>query len=318
MNSKASNEKQKELSVIVPTFNEEQTLPSLVRRLITTFKENHINGEIIIVDDGSTDKTQEITQDLCRKFKNIIVIRHDRRKEKSATLHTGFENASGKLLAMIDADLQYAPEDLPKLLDKINEGYDVINGWRKNRKDSILKKIPSSLYNLISRLIFGLKVHDFNSGLKIFKREVFEDLNLRIGTHRFLLFIAKHRGYNVGEVEIQHFRRKWGKSKYGTSRMFWGLFDLIALRLQLAFIERPMALFGLSGIVLTIFGFIAGSYVITLRILYNEPFDRHIAMLLLSGILVIAGIQSFFFGFIADMIADLRIDQQENNKKHQK
>jgi glycosyltransferase involved in cell wall biosynthesis len=307
--------KQKELSVIVPAYNEEQTLPSLVERLINTFKQNNIDGEIIIVNDGSTDKTQEIATELSQKYKNIILIQHNRRKEKTAALHTGFKNASGKLLAMIDADLQYAPEDLTKLLDKISEGYDVVNGWRKNRKDSILRKMPSSFYNFVSRLSFGMKIHDFNSGLKIFKREVFEELELRLGTHRYLLNIAHHKGFRVGEVEVQHFPRKQGKSKYGASRMFWGLFDLIALRLQLAFTERPMALFGLSGIILSGLGFITGLYVLALRILYNEPFDEHFALLLLTVLLIIAGIQAFLFGFIADMISSLRSTIKNNNNE---
>ena len=303
------------LSVVIPTYNEEQTLPILVEGLIQTFKENGIIGEIIVVDDGSTDETGKIAEELCKKHGNVRVFHSKRRMGKTAALHLGFENASGDVLAMIDADLQYAPEDLPKLLAKIQEGYDVVNGWRKHRNDSILKKIPSSIYNSISRFSFGMNLHDFNSGLKAFKREVIEDLNLRKGQHRFLLNLAHHKGYKVGEVEIQHFPRKHGKTKYGFSRMFWGFFDLIALRLQLAFTERPMALFGLSGIILSTLGFIAGAYVIALRILFNEPFGRHFALLLLSTLLIIAGIQTFLFGFIAEMIASLRSEQQRNNKK---
>jgi len=305
----------KALSVVIPAYNEERTLPILVNRLIQTFRENDFIGEIIIVDDGSTDETGKIAEELCKKHENLRVFYHKRRMGKTAALHTGFENASGDNLAMIDADLQYAPEDLPKLLTKIHQGLDVVNGWRKHRKDSILKKIPSSVYNFISRVSFGMKIHDFNSGFKAFKREVLEDLNLRKGNHRFLLNLAHHRGYRVGEAEIQHLPRKQGKTKYGLSRMFWGLFDLVALRLQLAFTERPMALFGLSGIILSFLGFIAGMYVIALRILFNEPFGQHFALLLLSALLMIAGIQSFLFGFIADMIADLRSEQEKKYKR---
>lgn len=308
-------DKNKTLSVVIPAYNEEQTLPILVEQLIKTFKENGIVGEIVIVNDGSTDETGKIANELSKKYGNIRVFHHKRRMAKTAALHTGFENASGDILAMIDADLQYAPEDLPKLLAKINQGYDVVNGWRKNRNDPLLKKFPSSIYNFVSRVSFGLKLHDFNSGLKAFNREALEDLNLRRGQHRFFLNIAHHKGYRVGEVEIQHFPRKHGKTKYGFSRMFWGFFDLLALRLQLAFTERPMALFGLSGIILSTLGFITGAYVVALRILFNEPFDRHFALLLLTVLLIIAGIQTFLFGFIAEMVASLRFEQQENNKK---
>ncbi|MCW4052464.1 MAG: glycosyltransferase family 2 protein [Candidatus Bathyarchaeota archaeon] len=298
---------------MIPVYNEELSLPTLVERLAKTFETNNITGKMIVVSDGSKDETGKVAFELAKNYNNLRILNHKTRKGKTAALHTGFMKASGDILAMIDADLQYAPEDLPKLLEKIRQGYDVVNGWRKHRHDSILKKIASSVYNVVSRISFGLRVHDFNSGLKMFKREVIEDLNLRKGQHRFILHLAHHKGYRVGEVEIQHFRRRHGKTKFGASRMFWGLFDLISLRLQLAFTERPMALFGLSGIILSFLGFAAGAYVIALRILFSEPFGRHFALLLLSTFLLIAGIQSFLFGFIADMIADLR---SEKEKEH--
>jgi glycosyltransferase involved in cell wall biosynthesis len=304
------------LSVVVPAFNEEESILELIKRLVQTFKENSQTGEIIIVDDGSTDRTGKISEEMSEKYRHVRVIRHRRRMGKTAALHTGFKNASGDIIVIIDADLQYAPEDLPKLLAKIEQGYDVVNGRRKHRHDSILKKIPSLIYNFVSRISFGLKLYDFNSGFKAFKREVLEDLDFREGQHRFFLNLAHYMGYRVGEIEIQHFPRKQGKTKYGSSRMFWGFFDLLSLRLQLAFTERPMALFGLSGIILTVLGFCAGLYVITLRILFNEPFDRHVAMLLLAILFIIAGIQSFLFGFIADMIARIRFEQHlKNNQK---
>lgn len=308
------SEKNSTLSVVIPAYNEEESLPTLVERLVQTFEENHLTGEIIVVDDGSTDGTRKISEEMCERHRRVKVIRHKRRMGKTAALQTGFGNSTGDIIVIIDADLQYAPEDLPKLLARIEQGYDVVNGWRKHRNDSILKKIPSSIYNFVSRISFGLHLHDFNSGFKVFKREVLEDLNLRDGQHRFFLNVAHYKGYRIGEVEIQHFPRKEGKTKYGSSRMFWGFFDLVSLRLRLAFTERPMALFGLSGIILTTLGFIAGSYVVALRILYNEPFDHHVALLLLTVLLIIAGIQSFLFGFIADMIADLRYDQHERRK----
>jgi len=308
------SEKTNRLSIVVPAYNEEKALPTLIERLVQMLKENNIQGEIIIVNDCSTDETGKIAEELGKKYANIRVLHHRRRREKTAALHTGFENASEDILVMIDADLQYAPEDLPKLLRKIQQGYDVVNGWRKHRNDPLLKKIPSSIYNFVSRVSFGMNIHDFNSGFKVLRREVLEDLNLRKGHHRFLLNIAHHKGYRVGEVEIQHFPRELGKTKFGSSRMFWGFFDLIALRFQLAFTERPMALFGLSGVILSLLGFIAGAYVLALRILFNEPFDRHFALLLLSSLLIIAGIQSFLFGFIADMIASLKFEQENNEK----
>lgn len=307
------NEETRKISVLIPAYNEEGSLRILVERLVQTFKENHLKGEIIIVDDGSIDGTRRISEELSKKNRLVKVFRHRRRMGKTAALHTAFMNASGDIMAMIDADLQYAPEDLPKLLAKINEGYDIVNGWRKHRSDSMFRKFPSSLYNFVSRFSFGMQLHDFNSGFKVFKPEVFSDLELKKGTHRYILNIAHHEGYRVGEIEIQHFPRKIGKTKYGSSRMFWGFFDLIALRLQLAFTERPMALFGLSGIILSILGLIAGSYVVALRIFFNEAFQRHFALLLLASLLIIAGIQTFLFGFLAEMIANFRSELERRN-----
>jgi glycosyltransferase involved in cell wall biosynthesis len=298
-------------SVIIPAFNEEDTLQELVERLVQTLIKNQLKGEIIIVDDGSKDQTTVISQQMDRKYDNVKVIRHKRRMGKTAALHTGFRNSSGEVVIILDADLQYIPEEIPKLLGKIKEGYDVVNGWRKDRHDSIVKKFPSKIYNFISRISFGLKLHDFNSGFKAFKKEVIEDLSEREGQHRFFINVAHYKGYNVGEVEIKHFSRVKGKTKYGFSRMFWGFFDLIALRLQLAFTERPMALFGLLGAILVLLGFIAGVYLLALRILYNEPFDQHIALMLFTLLLIIAGIQCFLFGFIADMVAKLKFEKNK-------
>lgn len=294
---------------MIPAYNEEKSLPILAKRIIQTFSENSIEGEIIIVNDGSVDKTGKLSEELSREHKCVKTFHHRRRRGKTAALLTGFEKASKDIIALMDADLQYAPEDIPKFLDLIDEGYDVVNGWRKRRKDSIFKKIPSALYNLISRISFGLSLHDFNSGFKVVQRFVFEDINPRKGQHRFILFLAHYKGYRVGEVEVRHFPREYGKTKFGSSRILFGLLDLISLRLQLAFMESPMVLFGLSGIALLTLGFIFGMQVVLWKLIYNESFSLHFARLLLAAILVIAGFQSFLFGFIADMIANIRTEQ---------
>jgi len=298
------------LSVVVPAYNEEPSVPLLVERLVQTFEQNHLRGEIIIVDDGSMDNTGTIAEELSGKYDNVRVFHHKRRMGKTTALLTGLENTSGDIIVMIDADLQYAPEDLPKFLDKIKQGYDVVNGWRKHRKDSIFRKIPSSSYNFLSNISFGLNLHDQNSGFKAMKREVLKELNLRTEQHRFILNLAHYKGYKVGEVEIQHFPRKYGKTKYGSSRIILSLLDLISLRLQLSFVERPMVLFGLSGIALFLTGFIVALSAVILNVFYGHPFSQHYGRLFLAAILMITGVQSFFFGFIADMIANLREEQR--------
>lgn len=298
----------KNLSVVIPAYDEEQSLPILVERFIQTFGKNRLRGEIIIVDDGSTDETGKIAEELSEKYSHVKIFHHKRRMGKTAALLTGLRNACGDTLVMMDADLQYAPEDLPKLLNLMEQGYDIVNGWRKHRKDSIFKKFPSLIYNLISRILFGLTLHDYNSGFKVMRREVFRDIGPRKEQHRFILHLAHSKGYRVGEVEINHLPRKYGKTKYGSSRMLLGFLDMISLKLQLAFIERPMVLFGLSGIALLVLGFVLGIQVLVWNLIYGEPFAFHFARLLLSALLTIAGVQSFLFGFIADMVANLRTE----------
>lgn len=299
------------LSVVVPAYNEEQSLPILVGRLIQTLEENNIRGEIVIVDDGSTDETGKIVDELGGKYGHVRALHHKRRMGKTTALLTGFENASGDVLAIIDADLQYAPEDLPGFLERLEQGYDVINGWRKHRKDSIFRRIPSSLYNLFSQITFRLALHDHNSGFKVFKREVLREINLRTGQHRFILNLAHFKGYRVGEVEVQHSPRKYGKTKYGSSRIILGLLDLVSLKLQLTFMERPMALFGMSGLALLLLGLIFAIVFAIYRFVYGHPAIQHLALLMLATVLIIAGIQSFLFGFIADMIAELRAEREK-------
>ena len=311
--SKSNSTKRLMLSVVVPAYNEEQSLPILVGRLNQTFEENKIRGEIIIVDDGSMDETGKIADELSRKYDDVKVFHHRRRREKTAALLTGFQNSYGDILAIIDADLQYDSEDLPKFLEKIEQGYDVVNGWRKHREDSIFKKIPSIFYNIITRISFGLALHDYNSGFKVLRREVFEDINPKMGQHRFILVLAHHKGYRVGEVVVQHFQRKYGKTKFGRSRLILGLLDLVSLKLQLTFMERPMVLFGTLGFVLFLLGFFFGMQVIVWNLFYGEAFSLHFARLLLATMLVIAGVQSFLFGFIADMIANIRTEKYHNN-----
>jgi len=297
------------VTVLVPAYNEEESLPLLVERLSSIFREGGIDGEILIIDDGSTDRTGEIAEKLAQKDSRIIAVGHRRRLGKSAAIRTGIPRCRGEYIVLMDADLQYTPEDIPKLISTLEEGYDVVNGWRKDRQDSWLRKLPSGIYNLVSRLVFDLQVHDYNSGLKAFRREVLDRMSLRSDLHRYLLPLAHQMGFRVGEVPIRHFPRRYGKTKYGSSlRFLLGLFDLISLRLQFTFLERPMTMFGLTGILLSFLGALFGLYVIMLKVLYREPFGHHMALVQLSALLILTGLQSFFFGFLADILATTRIE----------
>ncbi len=295
--------------MLIPAFNEEDSLPILVARLRKLIKEGTIDGDILIVDDGSTDRTGEVAEKLARRDRSVGVVRHRRNLGKSQALRTGIPRCTGDYIVIIDADLQYAPEDIPRLVSALDEGFDVVNGWRRKRRDSWVRKLPSAVYNMVSRLVFDLQVNDYNSGLKAFRREVLERISLRSDLHRYMLPLAHQTGFRVGEIEIQHFPRRYGSTKYGSPiRFVLGLFDLISLRLQFAFLERPMTLFGLTGILLSFLGALFGLYVVSLKILYREPFGHHMALVQLSALLILTGIQSFFFGFLADILATTRIE----------
>ncbi|MBL7119023.1 glycosyltransferase family 2 protein [Candidatus Bathyarchaeota archaeon] len=301
--------KKPKVTVLIPAFNEEESLPILVDRLRKLIKEGAIDGDILIVDDGSTDRTGKVAEKLAHRDRSVGVIRHRRNLGKSQALRTGIPRCTGDYIVVIDADLQYAPEDIPRLISALEGGLDVVNGWRRNRRDSWVRKFPSGIYNMVSQLVFDLKVNDYNSGLKAFRREVLEGISLRSDLHRYMLPLAHQAGFEVGEIEISHFPRKYGRTKYGSPiRFILGVFDLISLRLQFAFLERPMTLFGLTGILLSFLGALLGLYVISLKIFYREPFGHHMALVQLSALLVLTGLQSFFFGFLADILATTRIE----------
>ncbi len=301
--------KKNKVTVLIPAYNEEDSLPILLDRLQELRREGAIDGDILIVDDGSTDRTGEIAEKLAEEDDSVKMVRHRRNLGKSAALRTGIPRTTGEYVVIIDADLQYAPEDIPKLVSALEGGLDVVNGWRRTRQDSWVRKVPSGIYNLISRFVFGLMIHDYNSGLKAFRREVLAGMSLRSDLHRYLLPLAHRMGYRVGEIEIHHFPRRRGRTKYGSPiRFILGILDLISLRLQFTFLERPMTMFGLTGILLFLLGGLSGMYVIFLKIFYREPFGHHMAMIQLSALLVLMDIQSFFFGFLADILATTRIE----------
>ncbi len=296
-------------TVLIPAYNEEESLPILVKKLQTLRKEGKIEGDILIVDDGSTDRTGDIAEELAKETSFIGVVRHRRNLGKSAAIRTGIPRCTGDYIVIMDADLQYTPEDIPKLVLALDNGLDAVNGWRKNRQDSWIRKVPSGIYNSVSRFVFDLKVHDYNSGLKAFRREVLENIGLRSDLHRYVLPLVHQMGFRVGEVEVRHFPRKYGTTKYGSPvRFVLGVLDLISLRLQFTFLERPMTMFGLTGILLSFLGGLFGFYVISLKVLYQEPFGHHMALVQLSALLILTGIQSFFFGFLADILATTRIE----------
>jgi glycosyltransferase involved in cell wall biosynthesis len=295
----------KEFSVIIPAHNEETNLPLLVQRLHAILQKESLDGEIVIVDDGSTDKTWLVASQLTIQYGGIVkCVRQRKRAGKSSALQAGFDASSGSVIAMIDADLQYAPEELPKMLKALEQGYDIINGRRNFSHYPRSRRIVSKLYNKIARRFVGYTGHDLNCGIKVFRREVVQETKLRPGYHRYMVALAERNGFNVGEVDVELSPRPRGGSNYSTGRILEGIIDLIGLRIRLSFEERPMFLFGTSGLVLSTIGLLIGAYLGYLAFL-GQPITLR-PLTLISVFLFVTGIQFLSLGLLSEMLSGLR------------
>ena len=271
--------------------------------------------EIIFIDDGSTDGSVEILRNLTMKDNNLVLIQFYRNYGKSAALSEGFKRADGDCIVTMDADLQDNPSELDNLLLKLNEGYDVVSGWKKNRKDPLSKRIPSKFFNLVTRIFTGVKIHDFNCGLKIYRKSVIKTLDIYGGRHRYIPALAGQKKFKVSEIVVNHRPRKHGETKYGGRRFFHGFFDLISVLFLSKYIQSPLYFFGQLGL----FAFTAGSiiegYVLYLKYFEGEPFAKHFALLILGVLLIVIGIQFFSIGLIGEMIANSNQDKEARIKE---
>ncbi len=295
------------LTVVVPVFNEEESLPHLCTQLYPVLESLRKNYEVIFVDDGSTDESFETLKSLSSKYSNLRAIRFRRNCRKASALSTGFREARGELIVTMDADLQDDPQEIPRLLDALSDKFDVVSGWKKKRHDPISKTVPSRFFNLITSLVSGLRLHDFNCGLKIYRREVCEDVlpYLYGELYRFLPAIAHWGGYRVGEIAVQHHPRRFGISKFGTKRLLNGFLDLMTITFIVRFMNTPMHIFGGMGLLSTLGGFSICSYIALLHYEYGNIQSRH-PLLLLGILLIIVGIQFFSTGLLGDMLASFQ------------
>ncbi len=289
-------------SVIVPLLNEEESLTELYSRITEVLSKLSQNYEIIFVDDGSTDKSYNILQSIKSKDDKVRIFQFQKNYGKSAALSLGFSEARGEIIITIDADLQDDPKEIPLLVSKLNEGYDVISGWKKQRKDPLSKIIPSKIFNLVTSLLTGIKIHDFNCGLKCFRKTVVKNIKVYGELHRYIPALAAFDGYKVGELEVIHHFRKYGKTKYGMSRFFYGFFDLITVIFVSKYTHRPLHLFGIVGLLFFTFGFGINLY---LTIRWFQGFGIGNRPLLFLGILlIILGIQFVSIGLLGEMIVN--------------
>jgi len=301
-----------EISVVIPAYNESDTIRDTIERVHKVLSKYRKEFEIIVIDDGSRDSTWKKLIIAKKKFKNLVLLRNMPNAGKTVSLNKGFGSVKGSVVVMMDADLQQIPEDIPLLLEKIERGHDVVNGWRKERKDPKYKLVMSKIYNLLSRLMFGTKIHDMNCGFKAIRKEVLDKIILRPGFFRYIPVLAKMEGFGVSEVRIRHFKREHGKSKYGFGRVLVGV-DLLSIKLKSMFAKRPMILFGSVGGVGLFLGLISGLYLSYLKLVLNEPIGTHLPLLFFTTISLLGGIVMISFGFLADMIKDLeyRIERKK-------
>lgn len=299
-----------EVSIIVPLRDEEQSLPELFQGITETMQRTGKTYEIIFVDDGSTDRSFEVLRRLKDGHRNVKVIQFRRNFGKSAALSVGFKEAQGKYVVTMDADLQDDPKEIPGLIEALGDKYDVISGWKKKRYDPITKTIPSRFFNFVTARLTGIPIHDFNCGLKVYRREVVKELNVYGELHRYIPALVHWAGYRVGEKVVQHHPRKYGKTKFGISRFFYGFLDLLTILFTTRYIRRPLHLFGVFGIVSFLLGVVIDAY------LYIEKFVSGTALsnrpLFLVGILfIIVGVQFISMGLLGEMITrQERTDQQ--------
>ena len=289
------------ISVIIPAFNEIGSLPELMDQLR---KALHIykKWEILFVDDGSTDGSTEFLNDLSRKDENVTLIQFHRNYGKSAALAEGFKRAKGEYLITMDADLQDDPAEIPNLMKKLEEGFDLVSGWKKKRKDPISKRFPSKIFNYVTRIMTGVKIHDFNCGLKIYRKAVIKTLDLYGGRHRYIPALAGHNKFRISEIQVNHRPRIHGVTKYGGSRLFHGFFDLISIIFMNRYTQQPLHLFGFFGLFCGLASLTVELYVIGRKIFFGHSFYEHLALMLFGAMLFILGLWFFSIGLIAEMI----------------
>lgn len=301
------------ISIVVPLYNEEESLRPLVeaiKRAMSTYSQNY---EVILVDDGSTDRSHQILREICREERRFKYISFQKNFGKSAALQVGFQAATGTYVISMDADLQDDPNEIPNLIRKIKEGYDMVSGWKKVRYDPFIKKYSSRFFNYTTRVLSGIKIHDFNCGLKAYKKAVVQSITVYGELHRYIPVLAKWQGFSVAEIPVKHHPRKWGKTKFGISRFFKGFIDLLTVTFVTRYIKRPMHLFGFLGALAFFLGFCVNGYLsyewFNGQSLSNRP------MLLMGILLIIVGVQFFTTGLLGEMMVHNSQDTKEYRVK---
>ena len=298
-----------DISIVVPLYNEAESLPELVAWIDRVARDNSLSYEIIMVDDGSTDGSYDVIKELRSEYPAIRAVGFMRNYGKSAALYVGFDMAEGDVVFTMDADLQDSPDEIPAMRKMIlEEGYDLVSGWKRKRYDPIGKRWPSKFFNFTARIMSGIKLHDFNCGLKAYRRKVVKSIEVYGEMHRYIPILAKHAGFRrIGEKVVEHHERKYGKSKFGLERMVKGYLDLISVSFMSHFGRSPMYLFGGLGTVMFLIGGVTTAWVIAEKI-YSQMHGlewRGVAeqpLFYLALLAIVLGVQLFLAGFIGELI----------------
>ncbi|OIP57099.1 MAG: glycosyltransferase [Candidatus Levybacteria bacterium CG_4_10_14_0_2_um_filter_36_16] len=300
-----------EYSIVIPVLNEEESIEELFVKIREVFKKIKTGYEVIFVDDGSTDSSLQILKNLEKSNKDVKLFSFRRNMGKPYALMQGFKKAKGEFIVTLDADLQDDPSNIPTMRSKLDEdNFDLVTGWRKNRKDTFFKKITSKIFNKVVSLMFGVKVHDLNSGLRLYRTDAAQQLKLYGGMHRFIPIIMYKMGYKVGEQATIHHERKYGVSKYKSSKVISEIPDIFTIYFLTKYTNRPLHFFGKIGSLVLFAGVLILLYLSILHFIGESIGNR--PLLLLGILLVIAGIQTIFTGLLADLLVNMNSKKEDS------
>lgn len=297
-----SNQQPLAVSVVVPIYNEVESLPHLIEAIAQTLSDHQLGYEIVCVDDGSTDGSRELLKQLAQTRPDLVAVLLRRNYGQTPATAAGFHYAQGQAIVSLDADLQNDPADIPLLLAKLAQGYDLVSGWRKNRQDDALTRLlPSKIANWLIGKVTGVQLHDYGCSLKAYRTELVADLNLYGELHRFLPALAFIEGAKITELPVRHHPRRFGHSKYGLGRTFRVLMDLLTIWFMKTFLTRPMHIFGFLGLFLMVLGTVMGGYLSFLKLVLGESIGNR-PLLILAMLLLLTGLQLFCFGLLGELL----------------